>query len=315
MTLPEVGVIDIAQAKKDYPYFSNLSLLKMRKNKDLNKNALFQNASYLPDRKHLYFTLNGSASAAADITSAQKMSSFTSPEITGPQAKRSGRIVVLPKYEKPQVGLDTDVAEDEDLSQLEEKLLGRMNEESNQTTVAAVHNDGSSDPPPPKSNSILSEFDRSVNRNAFGNVSSGAKSPGANFLDWLTAMDQNPYSADEESDTAMPQEDIIPIVDGNKYENVLKRADQSNNEDKNKKKKHESDAPKSKKKSKKIAKLLAKKSIQPDTKVASETLAQILVQQGHFEEAIKMYQRLILHNPEKSKTFAAVIEKLKEKRT
>ena len=46
--------------------------------------------------------------------------------------------------------------------------------------------------------------------------------------------------------------------------------------------------------------------------VYSETLAEILENQGYIEQAIEMYQKLSLKNPEKSRFFAARIEKLRE---
>ena len=43
---------------------------------------------------------------------------------------------------------------------------------------------------------------------------------------------------------------------------------------------------------------------------ATETLAQIFVEQGRFEEARRIYSRLLLEIPEKSAYFASLIEKL-----
>jgi hypothetical protein len=44
---------------------------------------------------------------------------------------------------------------------------------------------------------------------------------------------------------------------------------------------------------------------------ATETLAEIFAEQGCYEEARRIYSRLILDNPEKSAYFAALIDKLK----
>ncbi|RME95994.1 MAG: hypothetical protein D6772_12495 [Bacteroidetes bacterium] len=58
---------------------------------------------------------------------------------------------------------------------------------------------------------------------------------------------------------------------------------------------------------------VAKKSVAEQTELASETLAILLEGQGQYERAIEMYKRLSLLNPEKSRYFAAAIEKLKQK--
>ena len=45
--------------------------------------------------------------------------------------------------------------------------------------------------------------------------------------------------------------------------------------------------------------------------LASSSLAELLVAQGHYDRAIEMYEMLMLKNPQKSSFFAAQIEKLK----
>ena len=51
--------------------------------------------------------------------------------------------------------------------------------------------------------------------------------------------------------------------------------------------------------------------IDEDLELVSTSLAELLVKQGHYEKAIKMYEKLALKNPEKSDYFAAQIEKLR----
>jgi len=58
---------------------------------------------------------------------------------------------------------------------------------------------------------------------------------------------------------------------------------------------------------------IARRSLMAQGEVASETLAKLLVRQGQYQHAIKMYQRLILLYPEKKTTFAGLIKELKEK--
>ena len=55
---------------------------------------------------------------------------------------------------------------------------------------------------------------------------------------------------------------------------------------------------------------IARKSITKSNEVASEPLADLLAQQGHFDDAKKMYEQLMHKNPEKSRYFAAKLEDL-----
>jgi hypothetical protein len=60
-----------------------------------------------------------------------------------------------------------------------------------------------------------------------------------------------------------------------------------------------------------VAQQLAERSVSENKDVISETLARLLVKQGHKDKAVIMYERLCLAFPEKSAYFAAEIEKLK----
>ncbi len=56
----------------------------------------------------------------------------------------------------------------------------------------------------------------------------------------------------------------------------------------------------------------ARQSVEDHDDIASPTLAHIYLMQGHKEKAIEIYRRLILLYPEKSHSFAAEIEKIKQ---
>lgn len=58
---------------------------------------------------------------------------------------------------------------------------------------------------------------------------------------------------------------------------------------------------------------IARRSLVAQEATASETLAQLLVRQGQYQHAIKMYRRLELLYPEKKAIFASLIKDLKEK--
>ena len=58
---------------------------------------------------------------------------------------------------------------------------------------------------------------------------------------------------------------------------------------------------------------IARRSLVSQEAVASETLASLLVRQGQYQRAIKMYRRLELLYPEKKTIFAGLIKDLQEK--
>lgn len=58
---------------------------------------------------------------------------------------------------------------------------------------------------------------------------------------------------------------------------------------------------------------LAQNSIRPSDSVESETLAVILEKQGKLQQALAMYEKLMVNNPEKSSTFAVRIAELQSK--
>jgi len=62
-----------------------------------------------------------------------------------------------------------------------------------------------------------------------------------------------------------------------------------------------------------VAGELAKKSIQADEHLITETYARILVMQGKYQKAVEMYSKLSLLKPRKSDYFAALIDQLKKR--
>lgn len=59
---------------------------------------------------------------------------------------------------------------------------------------------------------------------------------------------------------------------------------------------------------------VAQQSIVDQESIVSETLANIYIKQGHFDKAIKIFEKLSLKYPKKSSYFAALIEETKAKK-
>ncbi|MGQ9846711.1 MAG: tetratricopeptide repeat protein [Bacteroidales bacterium] len=50
-----------------------------------------------------------------------------------------------------------------------------------------------------------------------------------------------------------------------------------------------------------------------ELEIISEPLAQLYYKQGYYDKALKMYEKIILNNPEKSIYFASIIQEIKNK--
>ena len=58
---------------------------------------------------------------------------------------------------------------------------------------------------------------------------------------------------------------------------------------------------------------LARKSLQADDQLVTETYARILTMQGKYQKAVDMYMKLSLLKPQKSDYFAALIDQIKKR--
>ena len=57
---------------------------------------------------------------------------------------------------------------------------------------------------------------------------------------------------------------------------------------------------------------MARKSVEEDAEIVSETLANLYVQQGHYTKAIKAFEQLSLKFPKKNVYFSARIKEIEE---
>ncbi|MCX7862251.1 MAG: hypothetical protein N2449_04590 [Bacteroidales bacterium] len=111
------------------------------------------------------------------------------------------------------------------------------------------------------------------------------------FLEWL---EENNYPPSSPNANEANIKDSINVIDTflNNLNNIekIKPSDNETNED------------------------LTNNYIPPENlEIVSEQLAQIYYQQGHLEQALKMYEKLFLKYPEKSIYFANLIQEIKQK--
>lgn len=150
-------------------------------------------------------------------------------------------------------------------------------------------------------------------------VNLSADNPLTPFVTWIRSLNPNPGQ----------QRQLSGINSSETDKEESKRRKKKESKKKNKKKKDRSSPEKidnkvQKKKDikrphkvkvdKRLAAVIdfANRSLSDPSEVISETLAEILVEQGYFSKAIDMYLRLSLAFPEKSAYFAEIIKKIQK---
>lgn len=260
---------------------------------------------FLPDRSALYYNVldNDITSVSAVKEASPVVQTYAAvmqpvkdvtPVTIGP------KVIQLPVYQTEKEDVltlaDPEKVSYDDLEEWEWKLLSGLGEEEEiQTEIprpsaAADNSQDTKEPAVPKI-PVLERFDPSL-----GIVYHEKAGSGVSFIDWMRNLPNAHSNFPAES-----------------WESGhLGKHDEKHGKNKKDKKKA---LKKEKRKTKKlkIAKILAKTSIKEKEGIVSETLAELLANQGHKDAAIAMYQKLILHNPEKKSIFAARISKLKTK--
>jgi hypothetical protein len=299
----DISKPEVSSFLEAYPSQSNAHLLAAIQDMHMATPAkVSAHASYLPDRRVLWVrSLPADTAVIASSLSEDTFSPGLAPTQAGQWVADTQR---LPVY-VPFALAEADDEGDDEIESLEARLLARLEEEiedaaedvdSAPSSTSGIYALSGDDTPPPP---LLERLDLRVGAIHFGQpVDTSA--PQAAYLDWLAGLRVGSGAeAPVEHQVGLNDEmtlhaDVVEDMQGASA--VSAPQDQ-----------------KKKKGSKKLAKQLAKKSIKPDRQVATETLARILTEQGHLQEAIAMYERLRLLIPEKSAIFAVQIQKLKEK--
>ena len=118
----------------------------------------------------------------------------------------------------------------------------------------------------------------------------------SNFVQWLKSFRKPTIKALE-----------LPVIERSQQNRILVQEAPAKDDLEVKKERKKKKKSKKKQKKKKSSGLIIKEEIY------SETLADLLAEQGHNSKAIKMYERLSLIFPEKSALFAVKIEKIKRR--
>lgn len=266
-----------------------------------NAAAIAKEALRLPDRSALfrqsiYGDLWPIPGKHPELTGKETGAASRPRTLPGTSHLAAMRPVPLPIYappaSEPEIMAEP-IGEEDELGQLEALLFHDLDTEGIDLAVQTNSFSGEEPPPPAPRLPIMERFDPSLGHKE-------EASPARDFLSWLRQRPVRP-SETEPSVSRTPAEEA-PLPASSDVKPVEKAdAVKPGKEDRKKRKK------------KKEARKLAKSSIRPSQEVASETLAALLARQGHIDQALDMYQRLMLLVPEKKSIFAGQIAKLKRK--
>ncbi len=297
---------DLLDICERFPYQANMRFIlgqKAKSNQSKVKSHVVADALDVPDRQAL-FLQNETGPFQNNIEVSQGLhaeNATVGSEATDKINPKAERLLSLPKYVKPETSLDEFIEVEDELADLEDRLLANISEDYiNEQQNTMDMSERGNNPQPPKM-PILDRIDKSLNPSAFGFKVTGKSLLNVGFIQWLDQFNHSPQIQITLSGT----DNLEKWPD-------LESKDDMNEDGATPHLKASSDIKKKKKK-RKAAKLLAKASVKKSNEIATETLAELLGRQGHIEEAIAMFERLILLFPEKKSTFAAQIAKIKRK--